>query len=689
MSLDPAIRARLIEEKIWLKRLRDYQLAMRREVIATWKEGHQRVLLQSGTGTGKSIIIGSFILELWLKDKKVLLVCEQGTLVDQLMHHFLEDGVPREELGIIKAWRSGEYPLELEKPIQLATIQTLDSTWEELAKSSFNPDIIIVDEGHHCDGSNRYYQLWLKAAEARMLSTTATPARPNGRGLYHPYINNGVVKKREPLFNALIIGPKKQELINAGWLPECETYFGLTPDLKKIAKKRDGEFAVDGKDGLEAAYNDGDQGQMLRGDIVANWKKFVLDRYGYAPTLCFGVSVKHARDIAAEFRSNSIPAIALYGELTRAEQRARLRAFITGEAAILCLCAMGTEGFDLATLAKQLGVQEAVSVFCVIKAFATNSLVKDSQVNGRVRGIDLLRWNWKGAPEIGEGGNKPRAGDMVLGGKQPVTGSLVLGGVAGLKHRLSAPDVSSRIRAVKEVFKLGHWDLLSECKEDPSDQIRAFAEAALENPEQAKSGKILRGIIIDSGNNFERFGPYFQDHEWTLDGVKVKAIKTKKCPKCQQGAIAIFVDKCPSCGHVFEKEKPKEKKPRAELLGVDPEPISHDRTAEMVLLDKDRWRKFLSIKNGVQGLDYLIKEGASIGELAIAVRQCKKKDGTPYKLEFAFWRWCHYQKEQQPGWSLTKQIVWDWAKAFGMQGTDADAWVNKIARQEFYLWRAI
>lgn len=668
-------------EKPWLLGLRDYQLQSRREIIKAWSEDCTRILFQLCTGGGKSIVIRSFLLEMWSKGKSILLVSQDTRILIQLLEHARETGIPQDQIGVIKAWKSREYPLELFKPVQVAMIQSLTNNWEELKTGLYPlaPDVIIIDEAHHSDNTNNYFQLWEQFPEAKILGLSATPARPNGGGFYFPH------EKGEPkrhLFDRLIKGVPKRELINSGFLPECETYIGLTPSLKGVAKKK-GEFKVEGANGLEARYNNAD----IRGDIIRCWREFVLDRFGAAPTMCFGVSVEHIKAIAADFRASNIPALALHGGLTKSEQDETLRSFITGEAVILCLCGMGQEGFDLSTLAKSMGLQ-AESVFCVIKALATASLVKNSQLDGRVRGIDLMRWDWRGLPESQEvipESSQPQEHDAVLGGsRSPIAGAMVLGGMAGIEALLKSKDLAGRVTGIKKALALSRLDLLEQCRQDASPQIQALVEAILENHQGlSTTGKLLYGVIIDCGNNFERHDVYDAEHEWTLDGVKPSLGKSKQCPQCKAAGLRINLDKCPNCGHVFFVAK--EPQEVNESTGEGTVSVSHDKECPMVMLDKAAWQSWqglLARNSNYVALKEFIWSGAKIPEIAIAGKQCKTKEGKTYKGYGIYRIWLDCQREAQGNfWVPTLEALEEWCDALNYSRSKAKAWLKEC--QEF------
>jgi rubredoxin len=670
-------------EKPWLIGFRLYQLDLRREIIKAWREGAQRILVQLCTGGGKSMIIRSFQLELWLKGKKVLLVCQDTGILTQLLSHAIESGIPQDQVGVLKAWKSGEYPLELHKPMQIAMVQSLTNNWEELTSGPhpLAPDLILIDECHHCDSQNNYFQLWEQFPEAKILGLSATPARPNGHGFYYPEEEG---QDRKYLFDRLILGVPKRSLIDQGFLPECGTYFALTPSLRGVAKKR-GEFRVTGANGLESRYNNA----TIRGDVIRAWREFVYDRFGAAPTMCYGVSVAHIKDIAADFRANNIPAVALHGKMGRGEQAKVLKSFIAREAVILCLCGMGQEGFDLATLAKSMGL-EAENVFCVIKALATTSLVKNSQLDGRIRGIDLMRWNWRQLPEkievieTDQPINQPQATDAVLGGsRSPVHGAMVLGGMAGVESLLRSKDIGGRVAGIKKVLAMSKLDLLEPFlvpgNEDPSPQVQALVETILDHKGLASVGKLLYGVIIDCGNNFVRHEVYDAEHEWSLEGVTVRPLNSKQCPECSLVGLKANLSKCPNCGHVFSKEKVEENSQTPAGEGAT---ISQDKECQMALLDKEAWRSWKELmkqqSSNYVALTEFIMSGAPIPEIARAGRQCKTREGKTYKKYaiYSLWLGCQ-RKIHGVLWLPTLEALEEWCNVFGYRRETASAWMTE------------
>lgn len=667
-----------LTQKPWLNGLREYQLEARRQIIQAWKEGDRAVLLQLCTGAGKSVIIRSILSELYLKGKKALVVSHDTRILTQLVGHALDGGIPETQIGILKAWKSGKNPLELHKPIQVSMIQSLSGNWDELQGGLFKlePDLIIIDEAHHCSADTNYIELWERFPEARILGVTATPARPNKEGFYF-HTEKGQPKKY--LFDRLIKGVEKRYLIDQGYLPECETYFGLTPSLKGVAKSR-GDYKIGGNDGLANRYDQAD----IRGDIIKCWKEFVLDRFGAAPTVCFGVSVEHIVNIAAEFNANGIPAIALHGGLSDSEQAEVLKSFITQENTILTLCGMGQEGFDLASLAKTLGL-ESVQIFCCVKALATQSLVKNSQLDGRVRGIDLMQWDWRGLPtkgEISDIEQRPHRQAVVLGGSTGVIqGSMVLGGIDGIKAMLASPNIGARAAGVKRCISTQNFDLLLQHSKEANPQLKSLIEAVLENKELASKQKLLYGVIIDCGNNLEKHGAYDDEHEWSLDGVKPKPQEYKSCPKCKLEAIRKNASLCPSCGYKFIEVIQLVE--GGEATGNSPREIRHNKAAQMAMLDKQLWRSWKNLKsrswNDFDALQKFVRTGASIQEIVLAGKDCKNKEGKTFRPYAIYKMWFGAQQEiHGKDWIPQPEVVKYWEKLAGFKRGWAKHEIEKL-----------
>ena len=118
--------------------------------------------------------------------------------------------------GIIKAGRVANS----ERPVQLASIQTLARRVSDGRLEYPKADVVVVDECHHALA--RTWRAALDAnPDARRYGFTATPCRGDGRGL-------------GDLFDELIIGPQVPELQSAGHLTPVKYFAPAKIDLRGV-----------------------------------------------------------------------------------------------------------------------------------------------------------------------------------------------------------------------------------------------------------------------------------------------------------------------------------------------------------------------------------------------------------------------------------------------------------------------
>lgn len=175
-------------------------------------------------------------------------------------------------------------------------------------------DMIIVDEAHHAAAPS--YRKILDYFTSRLvLGFTATPNRGDGIGL-------------EDIFEDIIFERDLEWGIKNGYLSDIQCLrVDVGFDLRDVAMKL-GDYSADD---LDRAVNIESANQA----IAEAYK-----RYAKGPTLVFGVSVAHAKALAA-----AIPgAVAVIGGEERTDT---LEAFKRGEIPCITNCMVFTEGTDL------------------------------------------------------------------------------------------------------------------------------------------------------------------------------------------------------------------------------------------------------------------------------------------------------------------------------------------------------
>ena len=253
--------------------LRPYQQVFADEIRRLWAQ-HSSIVLQSPTGSGKGSLIAYVVQRAALKgNRSIFLVHGRHLVFDmdaRLDHLGLDHGVIMASHPRRKPWLHA----------QVASIDTCARRLEHLPEAK----IVIVDECRLATSPTwRSVIEAYKAKGSKILGMDATPVGPSGRGL-----------GEGGLFEAMIVGPQPQELIDQGYLVKSEVYWpegGADARAARKVKRTAGELDA----AAQAAIIDKPK---LIGDIVREWEL----RGRNDKTVVFGVHQKHAQNIAEQFR---------------------------------------------------------------------------------------------------------------------------------------------------------------------------------------------------------------------------------------------------------------------------------------------------------------------------------------------------------------------------------------------------
>ena len=206
------------------------------DVIAKFDEAVnaaiRSILLVAPTGSGKTVM-GSAIIKRYVdQHKSVLVLAHRREIITQTSAKLFASGVSH---GIIQAG----YPSHPLRPVQLASIQTLDARALRGSMPLPLADIVVIDEAHHTPA--RTYRKILEAyPNARVLGLTATPCRGDGRGLGDD-------------FDTIIECPQVDDLIELGKLVKPIYYTTPGPDLRGVHTRGgdyvESELAAPGRPG--------------------------------------------------------------------------------------------------------------------------------------------------------------------------------------------------------------------------------------------------------------------------------------------------------------------------------------------------------------------------------------------------------------------------------------------------------
>jgi len=272
---------------------------------------NRAVLLVSATGSGKTRIAAKMIHGAVAKGKTALFTVHRQELMDQSIEAFNREGI---EHGCVAAG----YSFNPVQPVQIASIDTLR---RRLEKFPFMPDLIVVDEcAHSC--SPTWKAVIDHFSSARVVGLTATPERLDGKGLGN-------------IYTSMVQGPSVRWLIDNGYLSDYEVFEPGIPDVSNL-DIRAGDYATDQTESLMDTPS-------ITGDAIREYIKHSAGKRAVA----FCVSVKHSEHVAQQFRDSGISAVHVDGSTPRAQRKAAVNAFRSGEITILTSVDIFGEGFDL------------------------------------------------------------------------------------------------------------------------------------------------------------------------------------------------------------------------------------------------------------------------------------------------------------------------------------------------------
>lgn len=288
--------------------LRPYQVRIVERVRASLRK-HRRSILQSPTGSGKSIVIAYMIARAAERGMSAWLLCHRRELLDQLSDTLWEADVRH---GVIMSGRS-----ETRDPVQVASVQTLVRRLDRLAP----PDMLAIDECHHATAAT-WKRIADHCSDSWTVGLTATPCRTDGRGL-------------DDVFDDLVIGPTVEELTKAGYLAPYRIYAPPSAiDLTGV-RTLGGDWA---KGELEERVDT----SSVVGDAVGHYKRLV------APGTClvYCVSRAHARHVEQAYREAGVDARYCAGDTPKARRDAMVDGLRRGSPPVIVSVDLFGEGLD-------------------------------------------------------------------------------------------------------------------------------------------------------------------------------------------------------------------------------------------------------------------------------------------------------------------------------------------------------
>lgn len=323
---------------------RGYQARAVQSLRTTLAEGWKRQMLYSPTGSGKTEIALMLIRGAINKGKRVVFLCNRIGLVEQASRRFLLSGIQH---GVIQ----GQNTCRLHEQVLVASIKTV------ARRGMPDCDLIIIDEAHGVAGSRDFRAVIFQRSAVPVIGLSATPFA-RGLGRYCPEIKG-------ELFQCMTVAATIPELIDDGYLVDCDIYAPSEPDMTGIKTTKNAFGEID--------FSDADVGRavdkpQLIGDIVSHWLKLAAG----TPTVCFAANIAHSKHITESFRAAGVAAEHIDCYTDEHERIAILNRVSSGETQVISNVGILTEGWDFPACKT------------MILARPTRSLTRYIQMAGRV-----------------------------------------------------------------------------------------------------------------------------------------------------------------------------------------------------------------------------------------------------------------------------------------------------------------
>lgn len=247
--------------------LRDYQSGVVTEIRKQFKLGHNAIMVQLPTGGGKTIIFSYIAYHTSEKGNKVLILTDREELLKQAGGSIQNFGL---NPSLIKA---GSKFIDHRRNVYIAMSQTLRNRirlkeWADFITEDIN--LIIIDEAHIQEFNYLFESGLLKGK--KVLGFTATPSR------------GGKMRQLGMDYERLIRGSEPKDLINTGYLLNCDMYRFDAPDMTGVAiNNLTGDYSE------ESMFKKYDNAKFYQG-LVQNYRKHAEGK----KMIVFCCNVEHA-----------------------------------------------------------------------------------------------------------------------------------------------------------------------------------------------------------------------------------------------------------------------------------------------------------------------------------------------------------------------------------------------------------
>ena len=295
--------------------LREYQVKAKEKLKKLKRLGFRNILLQSPTGSGKTVIAISIIEGSISKGNRVFFMVHKRELVNQACEALDKAGI---KYGVM----ASGYEMNQEPLVQVVSIPTLIRRYDKLDIKF--PKVILWDECHHIVAVT-WAALFNFFRASFHIGLTATPERKDGKGL-------------KDFFQVLITTESIKKLTDLGYLVPSKIFVPkYVPDMKGI-RKTGGDWnkgdMIERFDRVE---------RKIVGNSVEMYKKYANGKRG----IIFAYSVQNSKNTCKAFREAGISIEHIDSNTPEKERDRIFSAFKQGDIQLISNVEIFTEGVDV------------------------------------------------------------------------------------------------------------------------------------------------------------------------------------------------------------------------------------------------------------------------------------------------------------------------------------------------------